>query len=186
MIWFTSDTHFCHDKIIEYCNRPFASVEEMNEALINNWNDRVSVGDIVYHTGDFLLGNNSNKIPEIVKRLKGQIHLILGNHDQKRTKHLVGFADIKSYKEVKYDNQRIILCHFPFKVWNKSHHGSWNLHGHSHGSLTRDYSIKQLDVGVDCWNYRPLSYEDVKLEMEKHGSKLVDHHGQRDFEKHDL
>ena len=181
-IWFTSDTHFGHEKIVGLCGRPFANVEEMDETLIKNWNAKVNKSEIVYHCGDFSLAKDLKKIPQYVRRLNGQIHLIMGNHDQKRAKFLSGFADVKHYKEVKYNEQKIILCHYAFKTWNKSHHGSWNLHGHSHGSLPRDYKAKQLDVGVDVWGFSPLSFEEVSKELEKHVFVPVDQHGSRDFD----
>lgn len=77
-IWVTSDTH--HANIIKYCNRPFSSVEEMNETIIENWNKVVSKGDIVYHLGDFALGDKS-LIPDFIRRLTGHISFIMGNHD---------------------------------------------------------------------------------------------------------
>ena len=79
-IWVTSDTHFNHANIIKYCNRPFSSVEEMNETIIANWNKVVSERDIVYHLGDFALGDKS-LIPNILRRLNGCIKVIMGNHD---------------------------------------------------------------------------------------------------------
>lgn len=178
-IWFTSDTHFGHAKIIQYCNRPFASVEEMDEKLIENWNARVGKGDTVYHLGDFSLAKDHRKIPEYLRSLNGQIHLIYGNHDAKRLQFLKGFADLKPYKEIKVGEQKIILCHYAFRVWNKIHYGSWNLYGHSHGSLKRDFTIKQFDVGVDVWNYAPLSFEEVAEEMKKSTFAPVDHHQER-------
>lgn len=79
-IWVTSDTHFNHVNIIKYCNRPFLSVEEMNEVIINNWNDVVPKGATVYHLGDFALGDKS-LIPDLLNRLNGHIKFVMGNHD---------------------------------------------------------------------------------------------------------
>lgn len=179
-LYFTSDTHFGHTNIIKHCNRPFASVEEMDEKLIENWNARVGRGDEVYHIGDFSLAKDGKKIPEYRKCLNGQIHLIYGNHDQKRLKFLVGFQDLKPYKEIKVGDQKIILMHYAFRTWNGAHRGAWNLHGHSHGSLKRDFTMKQFDVGVDVWNFAPISYEEVAEEMKKHVFVPVDHHQSKD------
>ena len=79
MVYFISDTHFNHKNIIKYCNRPFDSIEQMNETLINNWNDIVSDKDIIYHLGDFALGSKE-LILDIVNRLNGSKYLIRGNH----------------------------------------------------------------------------------------------------------
>ena len=179
-IFFTGDTHFGHAKVIEYCKRPFQDVHEMDAELIERWNKRVKPGDLVYHLGDFALVRNPAEIKTYVRQLRGQIHLILGNHDQKRLKGLVGFADVTPYKEITVGEQKIILLHYAMKVWNKSHFGSWQLHGHSHGSLPRDFERKQLDVGVDVWNYAPISFEEVAKEMEAHTFVPVDHHKGRD------
>jgi calcineurin-like phosphoesterase family protein len=175
-IYFVSDTHFGHMKILEYCSRPFQDVAEMDASMIERWNSKVKPGDTVYHLGDFALVKDLDLIPKYARALNGQIHLIMGNHDQKREKGLKGFAEVKHYKEITIGEQKIVLLHYAMKVWNKSHFGSWQLHGHSHGSLPRDYTMKQLDVGVDCWNYAPISFEEVEAEMKKHTFVPVDHH----------
>lgn len=180
-IYFVSDTHFGHANIIKYCNRPFASVEEMDEAMIERWNAKVGPSDTVYHIGDFSLAKDHKAIPEYRRRLNGHIHLIYGNHDWKRMQFLKGFVEIVPYKEIEVGEQKIVLCHYAFKTWNKSHYGSWNLHGHSHGSLGRDLTSKQLDVGVDCWNFTPISYDELVVEMAKHTFVPVDHHKPRDL-----
>lgn len=82
--FFTSDTHFYHSNIIWFCNRPFANVEQMNEAMIRNWNSVVGQDDVVFHLGDFCLGGSAEWIM-ILDRLNGHIHLVLGNHDLKNS-----------------------------------------------------------------------------------------------------
>ena len=178
-IWFTSDTHFGHGNIISYCNRPFRDVEEMDEELIRRWNERVRPADIVYHLGDFSLARDAQKIPDYARRLMGEIHLIYGNHDAKRLQFLKGFQDVKPYKEIKVGEQKVILCHYAFRVWNGCHRGSWNLHGHSHGTLERVPTLRQLDVGVDLWDYAPIPFERVAEEMKKVKFEPVDHHRER-------
>jgi len=177
-IWFVSDTHFGHANIIRYCERPFKDVHEMDEVLIKNWNERVKPGDLVYHLGDFALSAPA-EVPNYVRRLNGTIQLIHGNHDrflkQKRNDNY-GFNWIGPYKEIKIDGQLIVLCHYPFLTWRSSHRGSWALHGHCHGNLKRDMAARRLDIGVDCWNYKPISLEEVAEEMKKVEFKAVDHH----------
>lgn len=176
-IWFTSDTHFGHTNIIKYCNRPFQSAQEMDEKMIAKWNARVKPDDLVYHIGDFSLVRDRDQVENYIRRLTGHIHLVHGNHDRQQVLDARGFASRPTpYKEIKVGEQKIILCHYAFKVWNGSHRGSWNLHGHSHGNLDRDFKRKQLDVGVDCWNYQPISFEEIQQEMAKHKSESVDHH----------
>lgn len=180
--WFTGDTHFGHRKIVEYCKRPFKGWEEMDAALIERWNARVKPGDLVYHLGDFAMVKNSLEIVKYVKALNGQIILIKGNHDHGRVKDGFGFATTCDYREAMVGEQKLILFHYAMKTWNKAHYGSWQLHGHSHGSLPRDFTMRQLDVGVDCWNYAPISFEEVAEEMKKHKFTQVDHHKERDQE----
>ena len=165
-IWFTSDTHFCHYNIIQYCNRPWSNAQEMNEGLIANWNSLVSENDDVYHLGDVGIGR-SNEIVSCLKRLNGKKYLIVGNHDHKIVKKpefANEFEWIKNYHELNYSdngrNQFIIMCHYAFKVWNGSHRGSINLFGHSHGTLKEENMA--LDVGVDSHNYYPISYDQIK------------------------
>lgn len=192
-VWFTSDHHIGHERIIGYSGRPFENVEKMNEALVYNWNAIVQPGDIVYYLGD-LTFLRPDTVPALVKGLRGQIHLIRGNHDRflKDKKREFGFAWVGEYKEVKVGEQKIVLCHYPFLTWNGRNRGSWSLHGHSHGSLPRDFSTKRMDIGVDAVAallagdgprsaavYRPISYEEVAVEMGKHGISVVDHHEAR-------
>ena len=73
--------------------------------------------------------------------------------------------------------QDIVLSHYAHLVWNKSHHGSWMLHGHSHGSLTYPYDVKMIDVGVDAQGFAPVSYEEVREIMKTKGNRVIDHHG---------
>lgn len=191
--FFTSDHHFGHARVIGYTNRPFQDVQEMSERLVENWNAVCKPGDVVYHVGD-LAFLKPDEIPALVKRLNGQIHLVRGNHDRflKDKKRDFGFAWVGDYKELKVGDQKIVLLHYPLLTWNGRHHGSWSLHGHSHGSLPMDLSTKRLDVGVDAVaallsmggarsaaHYRPLSYEEVSVEMGKRGIGGVDHHEAR-------
>lgn len=179
-LFFTSDTHYGHQNIIRFCNRPFGSLDEMNETMIERWNSRVKHGDVVYHIGDFALRLGVPEVEAIVRRLNGEVHLVLGNHDLKNKSVLRarGFAEKVDYKELKIDDLKIVMCHYPFMTWNKSHHGSWDLHGHCHGSLPRDMKARRLDVGVDCWNFAPISFEEVRSEMDKVKFEPVDRHGE--------
>lgn len=194
MIFFTSDTHFWHKNILKYCPRPYKDVEAMNEGLINNWNADVGEDDEVYHLGDFAFGTVP-QICDILKRLNGKKYLIRGNHDKVMEKKggpnrlwnspKVWFQWVKDYHELEVKDeemdvvQKIILCHYPFQVWNHSHHGSWHLHGHCHGTLPSKDSMSRLDVGVDQRWMRPISYEGIKAIMTRKVFKPVDHHGDK-------
>jgi calcineurin-like phosphoesterase family protein len=156
-VWFTSDTHFHHKAIIGYCSRPFPDVDAMAEGLIERWNAVVRQEDRVYHLGDFAFAGKGRSQP-ILDRLTGRKTLVRGNHDHAASK-LTGWEAVTDYLEVKADGLRLVLCHFPFRVWNHVHHGAINLHGHSHGNLPGNR--QQCDVGVDVWDYRPVSVEQI-------------------------
>lgn len=183
MIYFTSDHHFNHENVIKYDGRPFSSLEEMEEALIEGWNSTVRRGDIVYHVGDFALSygkKDAARISSIFSRLNGgEKHLIRGNHDRKEVYNLK-WTSVDFYKEVKVDlggihKQRIILSHYAMRVWNQMHRGSWMLYGHSHGSLS-DIGGLTTDIGVKCWNYLPVSLDQIILFMENRTPVYYDHH----------
>ena len=157
----TSDLHFGHANIIEYENRPFKDVEQMNNYLIEIWNEKVKVDDIVYILGDFSW-YNGRKTNEILEKLNGQKILIRGNHDSnflkdnKFNKEL--FKEITEYKEIKRNKTKIIMCHYPIIEWNAKDNGSIHLFGHLHskdnlaqrvmqGLLMQGY--KCLNVGID-------------------------------------
>jgi calcineurin-like phosphoesterase family protein len=177
MKWFTADTHFGHANIIlpTYCNRPWDSAEEMDEGLIANWNERVRRGDEVYHLGDFAFCKTARAL-EIRKRLNGQIFLIEGNHDRRMHKSLrETFVWVRQREEIKAFGKKIVLSHYAMRVWNQCHRGSWQLYGHSHGSLPP--RGLQMDVGMDAHNYRPISLEEIKAVLEAGKASCEDYHG---------
>lgn len=186
--WFTADTHFKHHNIIEYCNRPFKDVDTHDITLIQNWNEKVQKDDTIYHLGDFAFGS-ANGWMEIISQLNGNINLIKGNHDHrdklKKLKAIPGkkMSFIGHYHELKIKDEEmdvtqiIVLCHYPIESWNKRHHSSWHLHGHCHGTILSPDHQSRLDVGVDCCNFRPISYNEVKIIMTRKVFKSIDHHG---------
>ena len=183
--FFTADTHFGHANIIKYTNRPFKDSVEMDETIIKNWNEKVGKDDLIYHLGDFCFGSRDKQIANLVfgsliRRLNGLIVFIKGNHDRIGWANRERFyAHSDSYREVEVNGQAITLCHYALRVWNKSHYGAWHLYGHSHGSLPDDPHSLSLDCGVDCHNFTPLSFDEVKALMAKKLWKPIDHHGDR-------
>jgi len=158
-IYFTSDTHFGHANIIRYCNRPFATVEEMDEALIANWNAVVGRGDEVWHLGDFGW-HDAKRMRSIFQRLNGKKRLIIGNHDGKEVLDLPWSAPPSHYAEASVDRQRVVLFHYGTRVWNGMRRGAIQLYGHSHGRLPG--SDRSLDVGSDCWGYAPVTLARIR------------------------
>jgi len=170
-VLFASDFHFDHKNVIEYCNRPFSSVEEMNEAMIANWNKVVGEKDDIYVVGDFAF---SDPRP-FAARLNGRKYLIKGNHDYRwESKLNECFEWVKDLHVLRHEKQHIMLCHYAMRVWYRHHHGAWHLYGHSHGSLPGQG--RSADVGVDVRNFTPVSFEKIKEEMENIVIPVVDHH----------
>jgi calcineurin-like phosphoesterase family protein len=174
--------HFGHANIIKYCNRPFANVTEMDNTIIHNWNSVVQPEDIVYHLGDFAVGGGP--AIDYLRRLNGRLIFCWGNHDNRlksvieATPHPVQPVSVEHLREISVDGQRLVLCHYAMRVWHKSHKGAWHLYGHSHGTLPDDPNALSLDVGVDCWNYFPVSMDQLRARMKKKTFKPVDHHGE--------
>ncbi|MBF84933.1 MAG: phosphoesterase [Acidobacteria bacterium] len=155
----TADHHFHHRKFVEL--RGFKNDWDMHNEMIEAWNKKVSRDDTVYHLGDFSLGNKK-EIANILNKLNGHIILVRGNHDRyAKKKHR--FMDIVDYKEIKYLDKNIIMCHYPFETWNKKHYGSIHLHGHSHGQLR--VIENRIDVGVDkgdgTFNFSPINLDEI-------------------------
>lgn len=184
-LFFTSDLHFGHGNIIGFCDRPFSNVEEMDRTIVNRWNNSVPEDGEVYLLGDVSF-HKGGIIDKYLWQLNGTLHLLLGNHDKsllRRPATKARFASVQEYLELTVlDNprQKIVLCHFPFRSWNKMHYGTWNLHGHSHGTLNPQGL--QLDVGVDTHNFAPYSYNQIKEIMSRRKIELVDYHGRSDNE----
>lgn len=172
-VFFTSDFHVGHSNVIKFDNRPFKNVNEMAETLIENWNNVVSDDSIVYYLGDLSFKVKSDYTKWFVHQLKGDIRVILGNHDRmKDLLKLDRFSDIQTAKKVVIiddDGERvhIELSHYPHLTWDRSHHGSIHLHGHCHQNLTTSeygevyYKRKVIDVGCMGHNYTPLSFRNV-------------------------
>lgn len=140
-IFYISDPHFGHANIIKFDNRPFNSVEEMNQALIDNWNNAVTDKDTIMILGDFCWGLEDEWIT-ILDQLKGSKQLILGNHDLRHmSKKLRSkFQDVKDYKEIKDNGKRVLLSHYPSLFYR----GAYNpdiihLFGHVHTTLENDF-----------------------------------------------
>lgn len=194
MDWFTSDTHFGHANIIRYCNRPFKSVEEMDNAIIKNINDLVKPDDTLWHLGDFCFGpKDADAFIRVAANYRRRINcnkiiLIHGNHDpdpyhyryderEKGKRFAALFHEMYPIRRTTILGQKFTLNHYAQRVWDKSHKGSFHLYGHSHGSLPDDPNSLSFDCGVDSHGYKPLSFPEVQKIMAKKAFKPIDHHG---------
>lgn len=171
--YFTSDYHFCHKNILIYDKRPFDNIQDHDKKIIENHNSVVKPEDEVWFLGDFIFGSES-QLEQILKQMNGKIHIVFGNHDKAARKCGNLFDSQQDYKEINVNGQAITLCHYAFRVWNKSHHKAWMLYGHSHLSLT---SLgKSMDVGIMGNNYFPYSFDDIKRIMDSKTISNEDHH----------
>jgi calcineurin-like phosphoesterase family protein len=163
-IFFTADFHHSHCKILKYAERPFKDVEEMNEALLRNYNSIVSKDDTVFFLGDIAFGlDNAVKC---LNSMNGTVHFILGNHDKEyeaSIRDANNVASVNNLLDIEIDGQPITLCHYALRVWHKSHFDSYMLYAHSHNRLEPEG--KQLDVGVDAHNFKPVDYGHIKFLM---------------------
>ncbi len=154
----------------------------MNAVLIKNWNRVVTPQDTVYHLGDFAFAE-PNVANNIGWQLNGTKFLIPGNHDKRKiTDALTSFEGIlptlfEFTTSVEDEKIHFVLCHFALRVWNKSHHGAIHLYGHSHGTLPEDANSLSCDVGVDSWDFTPVSINQILTKMYKKAFKPKDHHG---------
>lgn len=163
MIWFTSDWHLGHTNIIKYCNRPFKDVDEMDKTILDNFFSLVKEGDTVYFLGDLTFKNEIVlKVNSLFCRNGIKVFYVKGNHD---AKNYLSDLDIR---EVSINGQPITLCHYPMLSWNKSHFGAWQLHGHHHNNRVAEmFPGKRCNVAVDNWDFKPVSFEQLKEYMDK-------------------
>lgn len=170
MIYFTSDCHFNHKNILAYEPefRPFATIEEMNEVIIANWNSVVTAEDEVWVLGDFFMGQLT-AIEPILDRLNGKIHLVRGNHDQKNRMKIYEARgiDIHDIAYVPYKGRYFVLCHFPNEseefvrmVIEDNSEVVW-LYGHVHGKAPKGYVNGTYHVGADTNNLTPISIQQI-------------------------
>jgi calcineurin-like phosphoesterase family protein len=171
--------------------RDFDTMEEHNETLVRSINSMVKEDDILYHLGDWSFGGHVN-----IKIFREQIHckninLFFGNHDQHiepvnsiyrelfSSVQYVGWLSLKidSMKSGKYGKTNIFMSHYSHQVWDKSHHGTIHLFGHSHGSL--EGIGKSMDVGVDTNNLYPYHLDEILERMKNINVKMVDHHNEK-------
>lgn len=162
--------------------RPWSTPDEMDEALIDNWNAKVDPRDTVWHLGDVAPYAKPERLLELRKRLNGHIHLVMGNHDDNFPLPILSAVFdmvFPGHVATKFDGKMVVLCHYRMMVWKNSHHKSWHLYGHSHGKLmpADSHTTLVIDVGVDARHryfpeeprpssYVPWSWDEVKKFLE--------------------
>ena len=163
-IWYTADTHFGHENVMRFCDRPFSSVHQMDETLLENMRQVVKPTDQLWILGDFAFGTLAKDqvyLQEIFDQLPGaDKHLVIGNHDAEPTLKLP-WASVSRFVELcdGPKNQLNTLCHYPMITWNHARRGALQLFGHVHGNWHG--SRNSVNVGVDVWDYMPVNYDDI-------------------------
>lgn len=157
-IWFTADTHFGHCNIITYCNRPFKDPDQMDQLMLDRFNEVLRPGDVLYHLGD--VAHSKFNLDRFFGGLRTKsIHLIYGNHDKPgRFKHK-NIAWAGELKRISIDGINITLCHYAMRTWSNKGRGAFQLYGHSHGNLPGQG--RQMDVGVDTNDFYPYSWDQI-------------------------
>lgn len=164
--WYTADTHFGHENIIKFCNRPFANTDDIDATMLKNLADRVGPDDDLWIIGDFAFGQKAKDVPylmEVFEQLPGaRKHLVTGNHDFQPTLEL-GWDTVSPFIELRDgpQNQLNTLCHYPMITWNHARRGALQLFGHVHDNWKG--SSNSVNVGVDVWDFMPVRFDDIAL-----------------------
>ena len=181
MVYFTSDLHLGHKNILRLCDRPFASIEEMDEVLMDNWNRKVHRDDTVYIMGD-LMFRNEKPAAWYLDRLKGKKHLFIGNHDGRwmKTVDLDRYFESVSMMGTFSDGQhKITGCHYPMMTWPSSGKNGYMVFGHIHANKDAGYwpmiaaSPLMLNAGVDINGFAPVSFDEMETNNERFKAGLL-------------
>jgi len=164
--WFTSDTHFSHTNIIKYTGRPFATVEEMNRTLIDNWNKCVGVDDQVFFLGDFGLGDVEH-LRSICSELNGNKICILGTWMTK-----IGFNVVLESAHLKIGRHSVELIHIPSDL-PPAH---FQIHGHVHEKRPNKLINNQLNLCVEVWDYKPVAEKTILSLLDKASKMQTNNH----------
>lgn len=170
MIWFTSDTHFGHERVLGFCDRPWDTIAAMNRDLVDEINRWVAPEDTLYHLGDYSFKMTSEDAANLRKRISCKdVHLVPGNHDKDWAQPAVSWAFTveKPITVLKIDKKKLVLSHYPMADWQGMSHGSIHLHGHIHSrgmrynELNRMQGLYRYDAGVDANDFRPICLDEV-------------------------
>lgn len=166
MIYYISDTHFGDERIMKLSKRPFGDVDEMNNVLIEKWNDKVSVCDEVYIIGDFAF--NDKIANEVLDSLNGRLHLIIGNHDNLSEETLKRFATVDQILTIVDSGRSVCLCHYPLLSYENSIYDGYHIFGHIHNNIADiAYKITEniphiYNCGVDVNDFAPQTLDELR------------------------
>ena len=159
-IYFTSDTHFGDTRILHSARRPFKTIAAHDTEIVARWQATVTGDDEVWHLGDVAPGYDRAQLDALLAQLPGRKHLITGNNDDAATRVHPAWASVQAYAELIHDGLLCILFHYPLRTWNKIGKGAIDLHGHSHNMLKP--LTRQYDVGVDAFDFTPVTLETIR------------------------
>ena len=180
MIYYISDTHFRDQAIFDKCKRPFKTLSEMEQTIINNWNNKVRVDDVVYVLGDLVKDDDTAAI-QIFNKLKGHKHLIVGNHDHQlleRIEKLELFETIKFIDLILDNNRKVCLCHYPLMDWMEFNRNGILVYGHIHNKTAKHgdaykmikefyKTLPAYNCGVDVCDFEPKTLDELIQLKEK-------------------
>lgn len=172
--YYISDLHLGHKNVIEFDQRPFASVEEMDRTIIGNWKNRVGKDDDVYILGDFSYRSDKGAV-WYLKQLPGRKHLIIGNHDGvtlKNPQAMSYFEDVVPMMHIEDRGRQLCLCHFPICEWNGYHRGSIHIYGHIHNRLSDTCLVMRdrkhaFNAAACINNYTPSTLDEIIVNNRK-------------------
>ena len=166
MIYYIADTHFGDERVMRLAHRPFETVEEMNEIMINNWNQKVKLGDRVYIIGDFAFSDLEAQ--SVFNKLNGVKHLIIGNHDSVLSqKTLNMFGSVSSIEKIEDEGKSVVLCHYPLLSYENSIYGGYQIFGHIHNNSNdiaytlQNQLPRSLHAGVDVNQFEPKTINEL-------------------------
>ena len=165
---FTSDSHYGDPRVMRIDRRPYPNLDAHDAALIARWNAAVSPEDEVWHLGDVAFARPPERVGAILAQLAGTKHLVIGNNDGPATLADPAWASVQHYAEMECEGTALVLCHYPFRTWNRMGRGVVNLHGHSHGRLKP--IPRQFDVGVDVFDGHPVSLARILASRRRGGT----------------
>ena len=175
--FFSSDKHYGHQNIIRFCNRPYDNVHDMEEDFIHKHNSLVTDNDDYYDLGDVGYRCSAQHVSDLIRRMNGRIHIILGNHDKPLRQaikrgllqdlfesgklEVYGSIDpdIITAKILNIDGARVVLSHYAYRTWPAAFRGTIHLFAHSHGNLSDFY--RSFDIGVDSKNGYPWEWNQI-------------------------
>lgn len=162
MNYYTADPHFFHERILEFCDRPFTSISEMNGRILAHYQASVGPDDDLWIVGDVAMVRSdiADQLSAMLQSIPGRKHLVIGNHDKPWIRALPVWESVHDMVEVIDDGTRLTLCHYPMITWPGARRGALQLFGHVHQNWRG--SRNAVNVGVDVWDFKPVTIREIR------------------------